>query len=49
MNDEKIKLKSFEYIELPAARFIGIDALRTGEGFGDLWERKGEFMPALNK
>ena len=49
MDSAEIKFESFEYIELPAARFIGIDALRTGEGFCDLWRRRGEWIPALGQ
>ena len=48
MSNIKLSLKSFEYIELPSTRFIGIDALRTGECYSMLLERKSEFMPALD-
>ncbi len=43
-----IKRESFEYRDLGKLRFIGIDAWRTGEDWGDLWARSGEFMPALD-
>ena len=39
--------ESFQYIRTGGLRFIGIDAWRTGEDWGGLWERKDEFLPAL--
>jgi hypothetical protein len=39
---------SFNYIELPSLRFIGIDAWRTQEDWGDMWRRKDEFLPQLD-
>lgn len=39
--------KSFEYRALGKMRFIGIDAWRTGDDWGGLWERSGDFMPEL--
>jgi len=44
---EKITPTKFEYIEIPALRFIGIDAWRTKEDWGDMWRRKDEFLPQL--
>ena len=44
---DKITPVKFEYIEIPALRFIGIDAWRTKEDWGDMWRRKDEFMPKL--
>jgi Bacterial transcription activator, effector binding domain. len=44
-----IKPKSFEYVELPALRFIGIDAWCTGEEWSDLWQRRDEFLPKLDE
>ncbi|MDR3149934.1 MAG: hypothetical protein LBT88_08015 [Oscillospiraceae bacterium] len=29
------QFESFKYLQLPALRFIGIDAWRTQEGWGD--------------
>ena len=45
---KKMVCESFEYIRLNQVRFIGIDALRTGEEWDDMWARSGEFMPALD-
>jgi len=45
---KKIKPASFTYVNLPALRFIGIDAWRTKEDWGDLWRRQHEFMPLLD-
>ncbi|HCA29779.1 MAG TPA: hypothetical protein DEP23_09540 [Ruminococcaceae bacterium] len=47
MGNEKLVQESFKYIKLGKVRFIGIDAWRTGEDWGVLWGRIGEFMPAL--
>lgn len=44
-----IKPAKFEFIELPALRFIGIDAWRTKEDWGDMWQRKQEFLPKLDE
>ena len=44
---EKIIPEKFEYIEIPALRFIGIDAWRTKDEWSDLWRRKEEFLPLL--
>ncbi len=43
----KITPTKFDYIELPALRFIGIDAWRTKESWEDMWRRKDEFLPLL--
>jgi len=45
---KKLKPTSFAYAEFPALRFIGIDAWRTKEDWGNLWRRQDEFMPRLN-
>ncbi len=47
--DEKIIPTKFEYIEIPALRFIGIDSWRTQIGWSDLWRRKEEFFPKLEE
>lgn len=49
-NEKKAELirETFEYLKLGKVRFIGIDAWRTGEEWVDLWERSGQFMPALD-
>ena len=39
----------FGYVALPALRFIGIDAWKTGEEWTNLWGRVGEFMPRLEQ
>lgn len=44
---EKNVLTRFEYIKIPALRFIGVDAWRTGEEWRDMWRRKDEFLPLL--
>ena len=44
-----IKTESFAYRNEGKMRFIGIDAWRTGEDWGGLWERTGDFMPELEK
>ena len=41
--------ESFEYHAFGRMRFIGIDAWRTGEDWGDLWGRSAEFMPKLKE
>jgi hypothetical protein len=46
---DKITTAKFEYIEIPALRFIGIDAWRTKEEWGDMWRRKDEFLPQLER
>ncbi|MFT3952437.1 MAG: AraC family transcriptional regulator [Oscillospiraceae bacterium] len=38
----------FEYRRLGKTRFIGIDAFRTGEDWGELWLRRSEFLPKLD-
>ncbi|MDR0948564.1 MAG: hypothetical protein LBM69_03490 [Lachnospiraceae bacterium] len=38
---------SFEYLNLPALRFIGVDANSRGGDWGNLWAEKREFLPAL--
>ena len=43
-----IKPVKFEYIKLPALRFIGIDAWRTKEDWGDMWLRKDEILEPLS-
>jgi len=48
MENEKVTQESFRYISLGKLRFIGIDALRTGEEWDALWNRSNEFMPALD-
>jgi len=45
----KFEPTSFEYLELPFLRFIGIDAWRTKEDWGALWQRKQEFLPQLEQ
>jgi hypothetical protein len=47
--NSKIEPSKFEYFELPALRFIGIDAWRTKEDWGDMWRRKQEFLPHLDE
>lgn len=47
--DTKITPSKFEYLKLPALRFIGIDAWRTKEDWSDMWRRKDEFMPQLDE
>lgn len=47
MMGETLKPAKFEYIKLPALRFIGIDAWRTNRGWADLWRGKNEFLPQL--
>lgn len=44
----QITCEAFNYLPLGKLRFIGIDAWRTGEDWGGLWERSGEFLPALD-
>lgn len=44
----KLICENFEYRTLGELRFIGIDAWHTGEEWDVIWERKGEFMPALD-
>ena len=50
-NDDGVKLtcEIFEYLNLGNLRFIGIDAMRTNEGWDELWSRSSEFMPFLDK
>lgn len=45
---EKIAPSKFEYLRFPKLRFIGIDAWRTKEAWGDLWRRKDEYLPLLD-
>lgn len=43
-----IKPAKFEYLRLPELRFIGIDAWRTKEDWGDMWRRKDEILQPLD-
>ena len=42
-----IKTESFEYRTIGKMRFIGMDAWRTGDDWGGLWERSSDFLPQL--
>ena len=42
-----VKPVKFSYIKIPAIRFIGIDAWRTKEEWGDIWLRKDEILKPL--
>lgn len=46
MNASVLPVK-FEYIQLPALRFIGIDAWRTNEKWEELWNRREEILRPL--
>jgi hypothetical protein len=48
-NGIKLTCEKYEYYKLGKARFIGIDAWRTNEGWDALWARSGEFMPVLDE
>ena len=43
-----MKTESFNYLNQGKMRFIGIDAWRTGDDWGGLWERTEDFMPVLD-
>lgn len=43
----RIEPISFEYVKIPALRFIGTDAWRTKEDWGNMWKRKYEFLPQI--
>ncbi len=43
-----MKTESFKYLNQGKMRFIGIDAWRTGDDWGGLWERTEDFMPTLD-
>ena len=47
-----VEMEHFEYIDLPAMRFIGMDVMaqgpEAGQQYGAMWGRSGEFMPILN-
>lgn len=43
-----MKTESFIYRNEGKMRFIGIDAWRTGEDWGALWERSAGFLPTLD-
>jgi hypothetical protein len=43
----KLERELFEYRHLGRTRFIGIDAFRTGEDWGKLWLRRGEYLPKI--
>jgi hypothetical protein len=43
----RIEPINFEYVKIPALRFIGIDAWRTKEDWGNMWKRKHEFLPDI--
>ena len=45
---KKITPDAFQYLPLPALRFIGIDAWQTKEEWSVLWRRKYEFLPQLD-
>ncbi len=42
-----MKSESFIYRNTGKMRFIGIDAWRTGDDWGGLWERSSDFLPRL--
>lgn len=46
--NNNIKPVKFEYIQIPELRFIGIDAWRTKEDWGDMWLRKAEILKPLD-
>ncbi|OGO92523.1 MAG: hypothetical protein A2Y17_11265 [Clostridiales bacterium GWF2_38_85] len=48
-NGIKMEREKFEYIRLGKTRFIGINAFRTGEDWGQLWLRRAEFLPSLKE
>lgn len=43
------KCESFQYITTGSMRFIGIDAWRTHEDWGGMWEHTADFLPELER
>ena len=47
MNDITHGYREFKYIDIPALRFIGVDAWLYKEEWMNLWSRKNDFLPQL--